>query len=488
MSEQPLYYLDRIPDEIYRRLVTHRSRAEKRQLNQHSLQYRCLSVLEIRDHLVNAEVISLSVLENWLNSDSASFLYKKLSDPQLLIKTRNNSTYTDEVIIHILDWLDQPDSELKSDHQKQKPDVSDASQTRADSSVGDVQQNDSQPAESVPLDAPPENSMPDLTDKKANQTYHSIQNLNKRFALQRQLGWDLTKGIKSETDVQLLLKFHKIIKNSNHLQSIIRMIGRRKINYLDEIPESGMHQKPLAGASLQNSLPDDHSVNSVTGVYYGDDIARMLPAELVLLSHPRLKMLWHAKRAERQLLNYHFQGVSSDHVAEIQAKSLHEEVQGKQAIEQQGPMVLCIDTSASMKGKPENIAKAIAFEAMRVARLEQRPCYVFSFSGENEVEELELDLLLSGWQPVIDFLKFSFHGGTDINAVLHRALDKVMQSNWTKADLVLISDGRFKIEKSAIHNISSLDQGTRIFGIQVSRWNSASFGDFCHRVFTFNNV
>jgi len=40
-------------------------------------------------------------------------------------------------------------------------------------------------------------------------------------------------------------------------------------------------------------------------------ISRMLPSELVFLGHPQLKMLWHARRAEKALLTYRVEGVLS---------------------------------------------------------------------------------------------------------------------------------------------------------------------------------
>ena len=40
------------------------------------------------------------------------------------------------------------------------------------------------------------------------------------------------------------------------------------------------------------------------GVYRSGRIARMLPAETMLLTHRRLRLVWHAHRAERSLLTY----------------------------------------------------------------------------------------------------------------------------------------------------------------------------------------
>lgn len=46
-----------------------------------------------------------------------------------------------------------------------------------------------------------------------------------------------------------------------------------------------------------------------------------------------------------------------------------------------GPIILCLDTSGSMRGARELVAKALALECMRGAHRQQRPCYLYAFSG-----------------------------------------------------------------------------------------------------------
>lgn len=46
-----------------------------------------------------------------------------------------------------------------------------------------------------------------------------------------------------------------------------------------------------------------------------------------------------------------------------------------------GPIILCLDTSGSMRGAREVVAKALALECMRGAHRQQRPCYLYAFSG-----------------------------------------------------------------------------------------------------------
>jgi uncharacterized protein with von Willebrand factor type A (vWA) domain len=46
-----------------------------------------------------------------------------------------------------------------------------------------------------------------------------------------------------------------------------------------------------------------------------------------------------------------------------------------------GPIILCLDTSGSMRGAREVVAKALALECMRGAHRQQRACYLYAFSG-----------------------------------------------------------------------------------------------------------
>ncbi len=96
------------------------------------------------------------------------------------------------------------------------------------------------------------------------------------------------------------------------------------------------------------------------GITRSDDISRMLPSELVFLGHPQLKMLWHARRAEKALLTYRVEGVLSEHV--ITEKEVLESQQqpGKKERLERGPIIVCLDTSGSMHGTPEMVAKALA--------------------------------------------------------------------------------------------------------------------------------
>lgn len=53
----------------------------------------------------------------------------------------------------------------------------------------------------------------------------------------------------------------------------------------------------------------DYIPEEMSGIERSGSISRMLPQEALFLGHPKLKMLWHAKRYEQALLSYKVQGL-----------------------------------------------------------------------------------------------------------------------------------------------------------------------------------
>lgn len=56
-----------------------------------------------------------------------------------------------------------------------------------------------------------------------------------------------------------------------------------------------------------------------------------------------------------------------------------------------GPIILCLDTSGSMRGAREVVAKALALECMRGAHRQQRPCYLYAFSGPGQYSAFKVN-------------------------------------------------------------------------------------------------
>lgn len=48
--------------------------------------------------------------------------------------------------------------------------------------------------------------------------------------------------------------------------------------------------------------------------------------------------------------------------------------------------MVCLDTSGSMMGGREAVAKALTLECLRQAHAQKRPCFLYAFSGPGAVQ------------------------------------------------------------------------------------------------------
>ena len=152
-----------------------------------------------------------------------------------------------------------------------------------------------------------------------------------------------------------------------------------------EVIDEAIAQRPESKTVHMPDMPGE-----TRGIHRSDRIARMLPAEAMLLGHPRLRLVWHARRAERTLLSYE----DDDRMEEVrlhQSRVLRPRpgLQPGKRLEM-GPILVCVDTSGSMQGGAEAVAKAVVLEAMRTAHAQHRRCHVFAFGGSDELIEMEL--------------------------------------------------------------------------------------------------
>jgi uncharacterized protein with von Willebrand factor type A (vWA) domain len=142
-----------------------------------------------------------------------------------------------------------------------------------------------------------------------------------------------------------------------------------------------------------------------------------------------------------------------------------------------------------MQGEPEQIAKALVIEALRIAFEEQRRCYLYSFSGPEQILEHELDLTTGGLGRLLLFLQQSFHGGTDVTQPLIQALRKQQQQQWRQADILLISDGRFPPQPQLLQQLRQAKsvQGLRLHGVILGNWQGRALSELCDPVHRFSD-
>jgi uncharacterized protein with von Willebrand factor type A (vWA) domain len=282
--------------------------------------------------------------------------------------------------------------------------------------------------------------------------------------------WDQLRGVLCSAGWQEVLRIRRLLQGMPELARIIRMLGRRLPSEVDDAKDQttlDVLDQAIARCTRRHTVHVPDMPGETRGVHRSDRIARMLPAEAMLLGHPLLRLVWHARRAERTLLSYE----DDDRMQELrlQRSRVVRPRIGQQAGKrpEMGPILVCVDTSGSMQGGAEAVAKAIVLEAMRTAHAQQRSCHVFAFGGPEELVEMELNLDSGGIERITRFLGQS----------LERAIARLEDSRWRLADLLIASDGEFGATPETVAHLNCIKRGfgLRVQGVLIGDRESVGF-------------
>jgi uncharacterized protein with von Willebrand factor type A (vWA) domain len=304
--------------------------------------------------------------------------------------------------------------------------------------------------------------------------------------------WDTSKGLLRREGRQALLRTRRLLEDMPELRELIRKLGRAQASEeLDDSrpPTTAMMEKTrqLTAELREIFLPD--AATETRGIMRSGNLARMLPSESVWLMHPKLKLIWSARLLERTLLTYEDDDRAMETVwVEREQWQPSTQPRPERKLEM-GPLIVCVDTSGSMQGGREQVAKAVVLEAMRLANLQKRPCYLYTFSGPGEVIERPLALDADGLDDLVEFLTQGFHGGTDISDPIERAVRKIHESGWELADLVIASDGEFSVTLEVEQLVKDAQQilGLRVQGILINERQTAGMRQVCSDIFRFEH-
>jgi uncharacterized protein with von Willebrand factor type A (vWA) domain len=253
-----------------------------------------------------------------------------------------------------------------------------------------------------------------------------------------------------------------LLRGRPDLSALIRRIGRHEL--ADDTPPTDL---PVPGGpdrtglrAVVTRLPG--APGELQGLTLGPQLERMVPSEAQLLRHPLGRRLWRARRAEARLLHYD----SSADVIDWRPDphpSAQSPAGSAPVARDRGPLLVALDTSGSMRGAPESIAKAVVLEALRVARAEGRGLRLIAFGASGEVRVRDLDGA-DGVAALLTLVGQSFDGGTDVQAPIETAVQALHDARWRHADLLVISDGEFGCTPTTL---DALDDARRRFGLRV---------------------
>jgi uncharacterized protein with von Willebrand factor type A (vWA) domain len=294
-----------------------------------------------------------------------------------------------------------------------------------------------------------------------------VEVLGEAGDLFKNTNWDALRGLLKSAGWQEILRIHRRLACLPELVALIRRLGRTQPVDADQAAsdvEAPTRASVIVPATHTRVTHLPEVPGETRGVFRSGRIARMLPSETLQLRHPRLRLVWHARHVERSLLTYE----EDDRIEEIMHTPLpataSSTVRRPAPRLECGPILVCVDTSGSMLGGAEIVAKAVVLEAMRTASAQRRGCRVYAFGGPDEIVELELAATLEGIERLARFLEQGFHGGTDVIGPLERVLVRLSEESWQRADLLIASDGEFGATKACA---DAVDRAKRELGLRV---------------------
>jgi Mg-chelatase subunit ChlD len=179
----------------------------------------------------------------------------------------------------------------------------------------------------------------------------------------------------------------------------------------------------------------------VTGVRVGGELSDVLPGELALLGDGHTEDLFYQRYAEHRLICLELEGS-------------HADPEGQR----RGPVVACVDTSGSMQGDPEVVAKALVLSTLRRVLPQNRRVRLILFGGPGDRQEIDITRGARATGALLDFLGMSFYAGTDFDGPLVRAMELMQEEAYERADVLVLTDGLCRASQAVVRRVEQARQ------------------------------
>lgn len=266
--------------------------------------------------------------------------------------------------------------------------------------------------------------------------------------------WVLQAG---KNDFEIIKQTATVLHHYPSLKEIIQMMGREKdMKHLEEDSIIVRHIPLL--------LEHSSSHEEVEGIKASDDLNMLLPSEIALLNDAATESVFYHKYSTRQLQSFASKPPTVKREKTEKKRSLKPRLQ-------EGPIIVSIDTSGSMDGKPEEIAKSLLVQILQMAKKKKRKCFLITFSVHSKCLEISKP---GHWHEVKEFLNKRFTGGTDGEQMLKDIIKALNTHDYSMADALIISDFEFSSPRSDTRKAILKEQakGSRFYGLQIGYRNN----------------
>jgi len=238
--------------------------------------------------------------------------------------------------------------------------------------------------------------------------------------------WDLSKGKWQNVNFDILNRYAELLKKDKALQDLAEMLGRMRQT------EKELEEKSFSTIDIQQQWKLEYASKAdLIGIKESDDLSSLLPTETALLADETMQFIFFKKFAEKKLQTFEYQ-------ANILSNKEDKNKKKDQDEDEQGPFIICVDTSGSMHGTAETVSKTLCFAILKIAIRDNRKCFLISYS--TQLMTLNLTDFKTSIDKLIEFLSMSFNGCTDATPAMQEALNLLETDDFRKADIIMLSD------------------------------------------------
>jgi Uncharacterized protein containing a von Willebrand factor type A (vWA) domain len=231
------------------------------------------------------------------------------------------------------------------------------------------------------------------------------------------------------------LRFLKSIPPS--LRKLARLIGR-----------SGGEEKALSGRFPAAAKSD------IAGITTGDDLSNLLPTEIALLAGRETEDVFFRHFVEKRLQVFASASASQGPV-----------------LRQDGPVVICLDRSGSMEGRPSAVARALAMAVTIIAKRRHRQVIIVRY-GNDELDSFAVKSLRKQRRALNEFLSYGCAGGNNEDELFGTVFRELIprDKEFSCADILCVSDFFWApVSKSVLELIhANKAKGMKFYGLAIS--------------------
>jgi uncharacterized protein with von Willebrand factor type A (vWA) domain len=270
----------------------------------------------------------------------------------------------------------------------------------------------------------------------------------------------MSRELWKDTSFDILDTYHHFLADEKSIDDLAEILGKMRDAEI-EIEEETFEKTIIR----QEWVKDEFNRSEIVGIQQSDELSNLVSSEAGLLGDADTESLFIKKYIDKKLLTFKYEDRKL-----VKSEEKFTEVNQRVKQKEKGPFIICVDTSESMHGRPEKIAKVLCLAILKVAMKEHRKAYLINFS--RGIHTLDLHDIANSLDDVAQFLQMSFYGGTDATLAIYEALRQLGNNDYKDADVLMVSDFiMYKLDEDIVQQIKYFQQNKN------TQWHSLTLSE-----------